>query len=265
MAQTSKLVHMATALVTGGTSGIGLAFAGELAERGYDLVLAARDADRLAETVADLTDRFGRQVEAFQVDLAVRSEVDRLVERLTDQHRPIEVLVNNAGFGLNTPLVGTDVELQDRAIEVMCRAVLVCSGAAAEAMRSRGRGMIINVSSLSAWIYKGNYSAIKRWVLSYTQALALELARTGVQATVVCPSWVKTELHERAGVKRPRLPGWAWVEATEVARVALDTASRGKVVAIPGRGWRVAVWALRHAPDALPRFFSRRISKSRSN
>lgn len=255
---------MATALVTGGTSGIGLAFAGELAQRGYDLVLAARNTDRLTATASDLADRFGRQVETMSVDLAERADVERLVARLSDPQRPIEMLVNNAGFGLNESLLGPDLQVHDRALEVMCRAVLVCSAAAAQTMKSRGRGTIINVSSVSAWIYKGNYSAIKRWVLSYSQALALELAGTGVQTTVVCPSWVKTELHERAGVNRPRLPSWAWVEATQVARVALDAAARGKVVAIPGRGWRVAVWVLKHAPDALPRFLSRKISKSRS-
>lgn len=255
---------MPTALVTGGTSGIGLAFAAELAERGHDLVLVARDPARLQQTASELTGRFGCRVETLTADLAVRADLDPIVARLTDPQRPVDVLVNNAGFGLNASLLDADVTVQEQAMAVMCTAVLILGGAAGRAMKSRGRGTIINVSSVSAWIIKGNYSAIKRWVLTYTQALALELAGTGVQATAVCPGWVKTDLHERAGVSRPKLPGWAWVDATEVARTALAAAGRGKVVAVPTRRWRLAVWALEHGPAALPRYISRKISKSRS-
>ncbi|MGI5951743.1 MAG: SDR family NAD(P)-dependent oxidoreductase [Brooklawnia sp.] len=255
---------MSTALVTGGTSGIGLAFAAELAARGHDLVLVARDQERLDATATELRARFGRQVETIVADLAVRADLDPIIERLTDADRPVDVLVNNAGFGLNASLLAPDTAIQQRAMDVMCTAVLILAGAAARAMKPRGQGIIINVSSVSAWIVKGNYSAIKRWVLTYTNALALELAGTGVQATAVCPGWVKTELHARAGVARPSLPGWAWVEADQVARAALDGAARGKVVAIPTARWRLAVWVLEHAPAALPRFISRKISKSRS-
>lgn len=255
---------MATALVTGGTSGIGLAFASELASRGHDLILVARDAERLAATAADLSARHGCQVETIPADLAVRADLDPIIERLGDDARPVDVLVNNAGFGLNASLLDDDYARQERAMDVMCTAVLILSAAAGRGMKARGQGTIINVASVSAWIIKGNYSAIKRWVLTYTQALALELEGTGVQATAVCPGWVKTELHERAGVPRPRLPGWAWVSPEQVAQTALDAAARGKVVAIPKRIWRVAVWFLEHAPAALPRAVSRKIAKSRS-
>ena len=255
---------MATALVTGGTSGIGYAFASELADRGYDLVLVARDPDRLARAATDLTNRFGCRVEIQRADLAVRADLEPVIARLLDQRRPVELLVNNAGFGLNASLLDPDVASQDEAMAVMCTAVLILSGAAGRAMKARGRGAIINVSSVSAWIYEGNYSAVKRWVLSFTQALALELAGTGVQATVVCPSWVKTDLHERAGVARPKLPAWVWVAADDVASTALDAAAKGRVVAIPSRRWRFAVWGLQHLPDGLARHVSREISKSRS-
>ncbi|WIY82646.1 SDR family NAD(P)-dependent oxidoreductase [Propionimicrobium sp. PCR01-08-3] len=254
---------MATALVTGGTSGIGRAFATELAERGYDLVLVARDQSRLDQTASDLRTRFGCEVETLHADLAVRSDLDPVIARLSETDRPVDVLVNNAGFGLNASLLDEDVATQERAMDVMCTAVLILSGAAGRSMKARGQGMIINVSSVSAWIVKGNYSAIKRWVLTYTQALALELSGTGVQATAVCPSWVKTELHERAGVARPKLPGWAWVDGSVVAKTALDAAAAGKPVAIPTRKWRVAVWFLDHAPKGLSRAISRKITKSR--
>ncbi len=254
---------MATALVTGGTSGIGKAFATELAERGYDLVLVARDESRLAQIAVEMREQFGVVVETLRADLAVRNDLDPIIGRLTDPQRPIEVLVNNAGFGLNASLLDDDVAIQERAMAVMCTAVLILGGAAGRAMKARGQGVIINVSSVSAWIVKGNYSAIKRWVLTYTQALALELEGTGVQATAVCPGWVKTELHERAGVARPNLPGWAWVDASEVARCALDGATAGKVITIPTRKWRAAVWFLEHSPKALSRAISSKITKSR--
>lgn len=255
---------MATALITGGTSGIGLAFASELAGRGHDLILVARNQARLEQTAAGLTQRHGCQVETLTADLAVRADLEPIIARLTDPKRPVDVLVNNAGFGLNSSLLDPDVAIQEEAMAVMCTAVLILGGAAGRAMKARGQGTIINVSSVSAWIVKGNYSAIKRWVLTYTQALALELAGTGVRATAVCPGWVKTELHTRAGVSRPNLPSWAWVDAGQVARTALAAAEKGEVVAVPTRRWRLAVWALEHGPDALPRFISRTISKSRS-
>lgn len=258
------LVHMSTALVTGGTSGIGLAFATELAAQGHDLVLVARDQSRLDVTAADLRARFGHEVETIAADLGVRSDLEPIIARLTDPARPVDVLVNNAGFGLNASLLAEATETQERAMAVMCTAVLILAGAAGRAMKARGSGTIINVASVAAWIVKGNYSAIKRWVVTYTQALALELDGTGVQATAVCPGWVKTELHARAGVKRPKLPGWAWVSPAQVARSALDAAARGKVVAVPTRRWQTAVWLLEHAPAALPRLVSRKISKSRS-
>ena len=254
---------MATALVTGGTSGIGKAFAAELAGRGYDLVLVARDESRLSRTAAELHDRYGCDVETLRADLAVRGDLDPIIDRLTDPDRPVDILVNDAGFGLNASLLAEDTTIQERAMAVMCTAVLILAGAAGRSMKARGQGIIINVSSVSAWIVKGNYSAIKRWVLTYTQALALELDGTGVQASAVCPGWVKTELHERAGVARPKLPGWAWVEASEVARCALDGAAASKTVVIPTRKWRAAVWFLEHSPDALARAVSSKITKSR--
>ncbi|GAA2180444.1 SDR family NAD(P)-dependent oxidoreductase [Brooklawnia cerclae] len=255
---------MASALITGGTSGIGLAFATELATQGYDLVLVARDQGRLDQVAAELSRDHGCRVETLQADLAVRDDLEPIIARLGDPDRPVDVLVNNAGFGLNASLLDADVALQERAMDVMCTAVLILAAAAGRAMKTRGQGIIVNVSSVSAWIVKGNYSAIKRWVLTYTQALALELDGTGVQATAVCPGWVKTEFHERAGVARPSLPAWVWVDAGEIARSALRDAGRGRVISVPTRRWKLAVWVLEHSPAAFPRAIAQRINRSRS-
>ncbi len=253
---------MAFALVTGATSGIGRAFAELLAERGHDLIIVARDPQRLSQTASELTSRFSRTVETVSADLSHRDDLDRLITRIESVDKPVDVVVNNAGFGLNASLLDPDLDRQHRAMDVMAFAVLALSGAAGRAMKKRGHGTIINVASLSAWIVKGNYSAIKRWVITYSQALALELDQTGVQVCAVCPSWVKTELHERAGVKRPSLPSWAWVEAREVAHAALRGAKRGSVVVVPTIRWAIAAKFLSVAPG-IARTVSRTIIRSR--
>jgi len=254
---------MAWALVTGGTSGIGLAFVHELAGHGCDIVLVARDEHRLDEVATDVRTRFHVDVETVSADLADADAVAKVASRLGDTSRPIEICINNAGVGLHASLLSDDVAEQRHAMAIMVDAVLVLSNAAARAMAARGHGTIINVGSASAWIYTGNYSAIKRWVVSYTQALALDLAGTGVRATVVCPGWVKTAFHERSGVDRPHLPGVIWVKADEVARTALRDAAAGRVVSIPTRKWRFALFVAQHGPAAITTGLSRKLSGSR--
>jgi len=254
---------MAWALVTGGTSGIGLAFVRALAAHGLDIVLVARDQGRLAQVADDVRTRFAVAVETVSADLADPDAVARVAERLADASRPVDICVNDAGVGLHASLLSEDVAEQRHATAVMVDAVLALSNAAARAMVARGRGTIINVASASAWIYTGNYSAIKRWVISYTQALALELAGTGVQATAVCPGWVKTAFHERSGVERPHVPGFVWVKADDVARTALRDAAAGRAVSVPTLKWRVALFIAQHGPQAIPVAVSRAISGSR--
>ncbi|MDR1355223.1 MAG: SDR family NAD(P)-dependent oxidoreductase [Propionibacteriaceae bacterium] len=255
---------MATALVTGGTSGIGLAFARALARMGDDLILVARDQERLTETAADLHARFAVNVETLVADLTLRNDINKVRLRLLDDAHPVDTLVNNAGFGLHTPLLDADMSIQEQAMTAMMTAVLLLSNAAARSMKERAKGTIINVSSASSWIYTGNYSAIKRWVLSYTQALALELEGTGVRVVVTCPGWAKTRFHERSGVARPKLPEFAWVKPEQVAKEALSCAAVGQVVSIPSHTWKIALWIAQHGPQSITHWFSRKISRSRA-
>lgn len=254
---------MATALVTGGTSGIGAAFARVLAERGDALVLVARDAVRLEAMAAELTAAHGVPVETIVADLAVRRDVLRVASRLEDPQRPVDVLVNNAGFGLHTTLLDPDTSVHEQALDVMCLAVLVLSGAAGRAMKARGHGRIINVSSLAAWIAQGNYSAVKAWVLSYSEGLANELHGTGVTVTALCPGWVRTEFHERAGITTAAIPEPVWVDANRVARETLAHAERGVVISIPTKRWKLTRRLLELAPRPLVRLASRMLSRSR--
>jgi len=251
------------ALVTGGSSGIGLAFARTLAEHGADLVLVARDPAKLNTVSEQLRAGYAIDVEIMTADLARADDVAQVAARLKTDDKPVDLLVNDAGVGLHASLLDDETTEQETAMAIMVTAVLKLSAAAAKAMLRRGSGHILNVASASAWIYTGNYSAIKRWVISYTQALALELEGSGVTATAVCPGWVKTPFHERSGVDRPHVPGFFWVSADVVASEGLAAALAGKAVCVPSAKWALAIFVAQHGPSGISRVVSRMLTKSR--
>lgn len=254
---------MLTALVTGGTSGIGAAFADALARRGNALVLVARDADRLEQTAARLRSEHGVPVEVLPADLADRGDVDRVAARIEDPQRPVDVVVNNAGFSVKTPFTAPDTGAHDRAFEVMCRAVLVLSAAAARAMTARGSGWIINVSSTAGLITMGSYSAIKAYTTAFTEALAVELRGTGVHVTALLPGWVRTEFHERAGISGSSIPSFMWLTPERVVEEALDDVARGKVISMPTKRYRTLGFVLRHLPRPAVRRLSGMVASAR--
>ena len=253
---------MATALITGGTSGIGAEFARAYARRGYDLVLVARDSERLAEMAAELSNV---SVETISADLSKRADVDRVAARLDDLEKPVDILVNNAGFGMHISLLSRDLAAFDRAHDVMLRAVLVLGGAAARSMKSRGHGSIINVGSTAGYITMGAYSAIKAWVMSYTEGLAVELRGTGVTATALAPGWVHTEFHERAGIRKSSVPDFLWLQAPKLVESAVRDAAKGKVISLPSLRYKALIWLARHIPRSTNRWVSRKISSSRAD
>ncbi|GAB3614411.1 SDR family NAD(P)-dependent oxidoreductase [Humibacter ginsengisoli] len=256
------VLTMATALITGGTSGIGAAFARTLADRGNDIVLVARSRDRL-EAMATELGMAGRTVEIIQADLGSRDDVARVLARLADDSRPIEILINNAGFGISTDLTDQDSTLHDQALEVMCRSVLVLSAAAARSMRRRGAGTIVNVSSTAGFLAMGSYSAIKAWVTTFTESLAVELKGTGVRVTALCPGWVRTELHERAGIPSSSIPNGMWLNSEDLVEACLRDVDKGKVISIPTLRYRLIIWMIRHSPRSAVRALSGAISEQR--
>lgn len=254
---------MATALITGGTSGIGAAFAEHLAARGHDLVLVARDPEKLASSAAALRQSHGIAVETISADLAARADVDGVVARLEDPEHPIDLLVNNAGSGVRAELTSTDTAAHDHGIAVMCVAVLLLGGAAGRAMSARGSGAIINVSSLQSLFTTGSYAAMKAWVTSYSQSLSVELRGTGVTVTAVLPGWVTTPWHTGSGARASSIPGWLWIGPDVVARTALADVARGRAVSIPTARYRVIGWFARHLPRRVIRWVSGKISSRR--
>jgi uncharacterized protein len=254
---------MATALITGGTSGIGAAFARAYAARGYDLVLVARNPDRLAETATILKDRYQAAVETIPADLGQRDDVQRVADRLASVEQPVEILVNNAGFAERGKLLDEDITPQEHALDVMVRAVMILSATAGRVMRRRGAGTIINVSSTAGFMALGNYSAIKAYVTTYTEALAGELAGSGVTAVALCPGYVRTEFHHRASIRTGGIPGPMWLDADALVAECLEDVAAGKVISIPSFRYKVMILGARHAPRSVIRRVSRRLRSGR--
>lgn len=254
---------MHRALITGGTSGIGAAFARAFAARGTALVLVARDPQRLEETAATIRREHGVEVETLAADLSDRAEQQRVADRLESATDPVDVLVNNAGFSVRASLLDADISQHDLGFEVMIRAVLKLGGAAGRGMAARGRGWIINVGSVSALVTQNNYSAIKAWVGNYSESLGVQLAGTGVNVTALMPGWVRTEFHDRAGINASKLPGFVWIEADKLVRSCLADAEKGRIESIPDLKWKIAMFIGDHGPRGLARLVSRMLTASR--
>lgn len=248
-----------TALVTGATAGIGYAVANALAARGHDLVLVARDRDRLDAVSAALAERYGVTCEVLRADLADPDQRLAVEHRLSEPAAPIEVLVNNAGFSLGRSFLRTAIEDEERMLAVLVHAVLRLSRVAAGAMVARGSGVIVNISSVAGFVPYGTYGAAKAWVTSFTQSLAAELSGSGARAVAVCPGFVRTEFHDRAGLRMGGLPGPAWVSLEEVVTAVVGAIERpGPAVVVPTRRYRVIAALGRHAPFRLIGLAARR-------
>ena len=252
---------MSTALVTGATAGIGLSFAHQLAERGHDVVLVARDRVRLENVSDELAAKYGVGTEILVADLADRAETGKVAERLADQARPVDLLVNNAGYSLKRRFLDNDISEEEAVFDVLARAVLVLSHAAAGAMRVRGHGAIVNVSSVAGQIASGPYSAAKSFVTVLTEGLATELAGTGVTATALLPGFTHTEFHQRAGVNMSRIPEFMWLDSDRLVRDCLADVAKGKVVSVPGPQYKAIVAGLRLVPRGLVRSRARTVHR----
>ncbi|MEZ0578584.1 SDR family NAD(P)-dependent oxidoreductase [Nocardioides sp. MH1] len=249
---------MSTSLVTGATAGIGLEFARQLAARGDDLVLVARDTARLEEVAADLEASYGVATEVISADLTDDAQLAVVEARLKDAGRPVDVLVNNAGFGLKNGFLDNDVETEQAQQDVLVRAVLRLTHAALAGMVERGHGGVINVSSVAAFLPRGTYSAAKAWVNSFSAWAHNEYADRGVTVMALCPGFVKTEFHQRLGVDRDAsAPKILWLEPDRLVRDALADFDKGKPMSIPSKRYKTIVTATRMVPrPVLQRFQS---------
>jgi short-subunit dehydrogenase len=240
---------MPTALVTGATAGIGAAFARQLAAAGHDLVLVARDKDRLAETARALP---GVQVEILPADLTTDEGCADVSARLGAT--PVDLLVNNAGIGLNRPFATNALADEERLLRLNVLAVMRLTHAALPPMVARGSGAVLNVSSVSAFAPTSpghTYPASKAWVNSFSESLAYALERKGVRVMALCPGFVRTEFHDRAGIDMSAVRKGLWLDADDVVRAALADLRRGKAVSTPSLQYKVLGALCRHAPRPL--------------
>jgi short-subunit dehydrogenase len=249
---------MATALITGATAGIGHAFARRLAADGHDLVLVARDYERLERTAKELHEQYGIDADVLVADLVEDEGLELVEARLRDRDRPIDMLINNAGFSVNRRFIRGDIEGEERMLRILVLAVMRLTHAALPGMIDRGHGGIINVSSVAAFIPQGTYSAHKAWVNSFSRSIATDLAGTGVAVLVLCPGFTRTEFHERAAIDMSKMPRYMWLEADLVVDQGLKALSKDAIVCVPGPQYKVIATIARFFPvRALSRYSAR--------
>jgi hypothetical protein len=228
----------ATALITGASSGIGEAFARELAARGHSVTLVARRADRLERLADELRAEHGVRVEVIPTDVGNPQEREDLVEEVENRGLAVNLLVNNAGFGIYAPFVEVGLAREFEQVELLVGAVMDLTGRLLPGMLARGRGAIVNVSSTAAFQAlpgNGTYAAGKAWVLLHSEALHEEVKGRGVTVTAVCPGPVRSGFQEASEpLFADRLPKFVWRDPDRVARDGLRAVQRGKRSVIPG-------------------------------
>lgn len=250
---------MPTALITGASAGLGAEFARQLAAKGADLVLVARSTDALDALAASLRAEHGVAVEVLTADLADEADVARVVERVADAGGPIDLLVNNAGFGLPLRFADNHIDDEVRHLRVHVEASMRLMHAAIRAMRGRG-GRIINVASVAGFISRSTYSACKSWLIGFSRWASHEYARDGVSVTAVCPGFTHTSFHARMGLApgREGVPKPMWLDSADVVREGLRDAARGRSVSIPSLRYKVIVALSRVLPSSLAAGAARR-------
>lgn len=239
------------ALITGPTSGIGRGYAQRYARDGYDLVLVARDVHRLTQ-LADELQAQASSVEILPADLADAADREKVAGRLAEG---VRVLVNNAGFGTSGEFWTTDPALLQAQLDVNVTAVMQLTRAALPAMLDACAGTVINIASVAGLLpgRGSTYSASKAWVVSFTEGLANALQGTGVGVHAVCPGYVHTEFHSRAGMDLPNVPSLMWLTVDDVVSESLAEITRGKVLSIPGIQYKSLVATRRMMPQRLMR------------
>lgn len=227
--------ELGRALITGASSGIGATYAQRFAAQGYDLLLVARDQQRLEALAARLGEDYGVSVDVLKADLTRREDRARVEARLAEDGS-ISLLLNNAGVAINGTLLETDLDRLESMIELNVIATARLAGAAAKAFAGRGRGTIINVASVLALapeLFNGSYSATKAFVLNLSQSMQQELAPQGLRIQAVLPGATRTEIWDRAGTDISALPPEMLMDVNHMVDAALAGLAQGEVVTLP--------------------------------
>jgi short-subunit dehydrogenase len=253
-------VSRPVALITGPTSGIGEGYARRFARDGHDLVLVARDVDRLVALAAELRAAHRIDVEVLPADLALAADRDRVAERVA---AGVRVLVNNAGLGTSGEFWATDMAVLQHQLDVNVTAVMQLTRAALPPMLAAHTGTVINIASVAGLLpgRGSTYSASKSWVVFFSEGLANGLAGTGVGIHAVCPGYVRTEFHQRAGIETGSRSGVMWLSVDDVVEESLADIAKGKVVSIPGMQYKALTTAGRRIPRGVVRAVGNKIGR----
>lgn len=253
------------ALITGASSGIGDAFARLLAAHGSDLVVVARDEERLQALATELAAAHDVTVEVLVADLSDRAQLDLVVDRLGSMSSPIDLLVNNAGFGFAGDFIDLDPEVERSVVDVNVSAMHRLAHAAGTAMSSRQQGGILNVSSVAGFgpsPKSATYAATKAFVTSFSEALHMELGPLGVVVSCLCPGLTRTEFQQRAKFETDAVPDALWQTAEVVAEAGLRGLAKGKAVIVPGAQNKMLRAALKTVPSGVVRRVAKAVAEA---
>lgn len=244
---------MTTALITGASSGLGAEYADQLAMRGADLVLVARDVEALERLATSLRATHGVAVEVLPADLLKPRQREKVERRLADPSRPVEVLVNNAGFGLPLTFETNDIDAEVAHLHLHVEVSMRLMHAALEPMLARGSGRILNVASIAGFLPRSTYGACKQWLISFSRWANVAYAPRGVTVTAVCPGFTHTNFHERMGLApgNEGIPDWMWLDAHDVVAQSLRDAARGVSVSVPSLRYKAIRRLVGLLPDSL--------------
>jgi short-subunit dehydrogenase len=244
---------MATALVTGATAGIGFSYAKLLAKEKFDLVLVARDLPRLNKVAKDLSKTYGIKVETLKADLTKPTQLSKVEKRLASATKPIEVLINNAGFGIKDSFVDSSLVKEQELLDVLVTAPMRLTHSVLPQMVKRNSGVIVNVSSVASFIAGGTYSAAKSYLTVFTEYLHTELGKTNIKVSALCPGFTRTEFHARGKMNMTGLPNYMWLTTDQVVEKSWRDVKAGKVISIPGFQYLILSTIARIAPRSIVR------------
>jgi short-subunit dehydrogenase len=239
------------ALVTGATAGIGESFTRLLAAKGFNLILVARDEARLHERAQGLKDKYGADSVVMVADLATESGCAKVEEYLANNE--VEVLINNAGFGINKAFTMSDLAKEEEVLKVLVRTPMRLMHVALPKMKERNSGVVINVSSVASFIAGGAYSASKSYLTVLSESLHTELSATNIKICALCPGFTRTEFHQRGRMKMAGLPEFMWLNSDNLVADAWKDALAGKPVSIPGWQYKLLVGIISIAPRSVVR------------
>ena len=253
-----------TALITGASAGIGAALAREFAKNGHDLILVARSADKLQKLADELSSANGVRAHIFPADLGVADAAQKLHKTVSGRGLVVDILVNNAGLLHEGPFWQTTLANHQQLLQVNLGALMALTHLFLPAMIERKQGRVLNLASTSAFQpipYLSTYAASKAFVLSFSEALNIELKRKGVKVTALCPGFTETEMITKAGGKSMSVPFVRNLTAEEVAQQGYSTCMAGKPLFINGASNRAMIAFGRHQPRWLQRLVTEMVAK----